>query len=61
MVVFGLVGKWLHCPLLREDHAPVSWNNVPESAFKEIDMMNIGEESLTIKENKQLEEVRSDG
>ena len=31
-----------------------------ESAFKEIDMMNIGEENLTTKENKLLEEVRSD-
>ena len=31
-----------------------------ESAFKEIDMMNIGEENLTTKENQVLEEVRSD-
>lgn len=50
-VVFGLVEKWLHCPLLRKDHSPVFWNNVPMGpAFKEIDMMNIGEENLTTKE-----------
>ena len=29
-----------------------------EAAFKEIDMMNIGEENLTAKENQLLEEVR---
>lgn len=31
-----------------------------ELAFKEIDMMNIGEENLKTKENKRLEEVKSD-
>lgn len=31
-----------------------------ESAFKEMDMMNIGEEHLTAKENQLLAEVRSD-
>lgn len=31
------------------------------TAFKEIDMMNIGEENLTTKENKRLKEVRSNG
>lgn len=63
MALSAHVRKLLQYRFLREDHLHVFWNIVPmnQHYFKEMDMMNVGEEHLTAKENQLLTEVRSDG
>ena len=60
MAVFEHVEKLLLSHLLREAHSRFLKTCAYEAAFKESDMMNIGEENLTFKEQQLLSEVRSD-